>query len=179
GEADAGIARRAFDDETAGLDDLATLGVEHDVLRRAVLHGSARVQEFGLAEDRAAGELRRLAQLDQRRVADRVDEILTNARCEIRCMIPAVAPHVVPSSADPFGRQFPRQRRLKEPAYCTLRPPRARLASRCTPRLARPDSMTSPSSAAVTTASSVPRISRARICALPCSRSIRTSAARP
>jgi len=42
--------------------------------RGAVLHRAARVLELGLAQDVAAGELRRAAQPDERRIADGADE---------------------------------------------------------------------------------------------------------
>ena len=77
-EPDAGVAGRAFDDQAAGLDDAAALAVEHHVLRRAILDRAAGVQELGFAEDRAARELGRLPQLDERRVADGVDKVVTN-----------------------------------------------------------------------------------------------------
>ena len=77
-QADAGIAGRAFDDEAAGLDDAAALAVEHHVLRRSILDRAARVHELGFAEDRAARELGGLPQLDERRVADGVDEVVAD-----------------------------------------------------------------------------------------------------
>jgi hypothetical protein len=77
-EADAGVARRAFDDEATGLDEAATLAVEHHVFRGAVLDRAARVQELGFAENGAARQLRRLPQLDEGGVADGVDEVLPN-----------------------------------------------------------------------------------------------------
>ena len=70
GEADAGIPRGAFDDDAAGLEAAGALGVLDDGQAGAVLHGAAGVHELRLAENGAAGFLRRAAQPDQRRVAD-------------------------------------------------------------------------------------------------------------
>src|SRR5690606_30813234 len=144
GEADAGIAGRAFDDEAAALDDRALLRVEHDVFRRAVLDRSAGVQELRLAEDRAAGELRRLAQLDQRRVAHGIDEVFADACRESRCVVSVTARHESPrhpvSSArshHPKPGKSARSKRApcRSRTYCTLRPP-ARSAPRRAPRSA-------------------------------------------
>jgi hypothetical protein len=55
----------------------------HDGERRPVLHRAAGVEELGLAEDRASGELGRLAQLDQRRVADACGESVTKVHQEL------------------------------------------------------------------------------------------------
>src|SRR5690606_12902372 len=75
-ETDTRVAGRAFDDEPAALDDAALLGVEHHVFGGSVLDRAAGVQELGLAENRAARELRGLAQLDERRIPDRVEKVL-------------------------------------------------------------------------------------------------------
>ena len=72
GQADAGIAGRAFDDHAAGPQQAALLGVADDEQRGAVLDRLAGIHELGLAEDVAAGRLRRGLQPDQRRVADGV-----------------------------------------------------------------------------------------------------------
>jgi hypothetical protein len=73
-EADPGVAGGALDDDPAGLEHAAPLGVQDDVERGAVLDRPARVQELGLPKDRAAGQLGRLAQLDQRGIADACGE---------------------------------------------------------------------------------------------------------
>src|SRR5439155_3106554 len=73
-QADAGIAGRALDDDAAGLQQAAFLGVLDDVERGAILDRAPRVQELGLAEDHAPRDLRGAAQLDQRRVAERADK---------------------------------------------------------------------------------------------------------
>src|SRR6185369_16797115 len=49
-----------------------------DRQRRAILDRAAGVEELGLAENPAAGGRRRLAQVDERRVADGVEEAVTN-----------------------------------------------------------------------------------------------------
>ena len=74
GQADAGVAGGAVDDDSAGA-KLASLDrVADDAERRPVLYRLAGVHEFGLAEDRAAGFLRSSPELDQRRVADRIED---------------------------------------------------------------------------------------------------------
>src|SRR3954462_337054 len=50
----------------------------HDDQGRAILDGLARVREFGLAQDGAAREVGGAAQLDQRRAADRVKDVVAN-----------------------------------------------------------------------------------------------------
>jgi hypothetical protein len=56
--------------EPARLEVAAPLRLQDHLLRRSILHGLARVHELGLAQDGAAGRLRRAPELDQRRVAD-------------------------------------------------------------------------------------------------------------
>ena len=51
GESDPGVARRALDNDAAGLQQSPPLGVDDDAERGAVLHGTAGVHELGLAED--------------------------------------------------------------------------------------------------------------------------------
>ena len=114
-EADAGVAGGAFDDHAAGLERPSLLGVEDDVERGAVLHRAARVQELGLAEDAAAGDLRRAAQPDERRIADGADEAVSDLRVQDsgqclkaarraarrgtpRCRLPAAARSRCPSA---------------------------------------------------------------------------------
>ncbi len=77
-QADAGVAGGALDDDAAGLQEALLLGVLDDVERGAVLHRAAGVEEFGLAEDRAAGLLGGAAQLDQGRIADRADKTVAD-----------------------------------------------------------------------------------------------------
>jgi hypothetical protein len=69
-----GIARRAFDDDAAGLERAALYRVLNDELRGAVLHRLAGIHEFGLAEDRAAGCRRDPLKLDEWCIADRLDD---------------------------------------------------------------------------------------------------------
>ena len=71
---DAGVAGRPLDDDAAGLQKPALLGVADDEQRRAVLHRLAGIEELSLAEDGASGFLGRAFELDQRRVADRIDD---------------------------------------------------------------------------------------------------------
>ncbi len=68
-EADAGVARRAFDDYAAWAQRAALDGVAHDEQRGAVLDRLSRIHEFGLAEDFATGLVGRALQADERRVA--------------------------------------------------------------------------------------------------------------
>ena len=74
GEPDAGIARRSFDDDTAGLQLAVTLRVANDGPGRPVLDGTARVEELGLAQDLAAGHFGEVAEADERRVPDCADQ---------------------------------------------------------------------------------------------------------
>ncbi len=90
-QADAGVAGRALDDQAAGLDDAAAFAVEHHVFCRSILDRAAGVHELGFAEDRAARELGRLPQFDERRVADGVDKVLTNVHRR-RLMASVTAP---------------------------------------------------------------------------------------
>src|SRR5262249_41249032 len=69
-EANAGVARGALDDGSAGLEDAALLGVEDHIKGRAVLDRAAGVEELGLAEDFAACRLRGVPQANQGRLAD-------------------------------------------------------------------------------------------------------------
>src|SRR5581483_6997431 len=76
---DARVAGRALDDDTAGLQRPAALGIDHDVQGCAILDGSARVQELGLAEDLAAGFTAQRVEPDQRRVADGAGKAIQDA----------------------------------------------------------------------------------------------------
>jgi hypothetical protein len=67
GQADAGIAGGALDDDAAGPEQALLLGVADDEQPGAVLHRLAGIHELGLAEDLAAGRFGSLAQADQRR----------------------------------------------------------------------------------------------------------------
>ena len=69
-QADAGIAGRSLDDDTAGAQEAAPLGVADDEQRRAILVRLAGIEALRLAEDGAAGRLGRALQPDERRVAD-------------------------------------------------------------------------------------------------------------
>ena len=70
----------AFDHEPAGLELAALLRLEDHLPAGAVFHRLARVHEFGLAENGAAGRLRGALELDQRRVADGFDDVCTYLR---------------------------------------------------------------------------------------------------
>src|SRR5690606_33509740 len=74
-QADAGIAGGALDDGRARAQRTAALGIQQQAQRGAVLDRAARVEELGLAEDLAAGQLRGAAQADQRGVADRGGQV--------------------------------------------------------------------------------------------------------
>src|SRR5690606_26579922 len=78
GKADAGIAGGALDHEAAGFQLAALFRFEDHLAAGAILHRLAGIHELGLAEDGAASDLGRAAQPDQRRVADSVDDVVTN-----------------------------------------------------------------------------------------------------
>jgi hypothetical protein len=69
-EADAGVPSCPLDDGAAGFQEPSSFGVLDDAKRGAVLHRSAWVYEFGLADDFAANQLRKASQVDERGVAD-------------------------------------------------------------------------------------------------------------
>src|SRR6185312_16272629 len=70
-------------DDAAGLQGAAGLGVLDDAPGRTVLDRPAGIEEFGLAENGAAGQLRRPFQLDERCVADGFDEIVAYLHDEL------------------------------------------------------------------------------------------------
>ena len=76
GETDTGIAGRALDNHAARLERAVGDRLADDIERRAVLHGTARIEEFGLAEDFTAGRIGRAIEPDQRRLADQVEHML-------------------------------------------------------------------------------------------------------
>ena len=115
-EADAGVPRRRFDHQAAGLDLFALLGLEDHLPARPVLDRLARVHELGLAEYRAAGQLRRPLEPDERRVADRVDGVVPDIH---RAMLARRG------GARPTGRPHPycansRRRRLSRPSRARI-----------------------------------------------------------
>ena len=73
---DSRIAGRAFDDHAALAKRAALFRLFDDGKGGAVLHGPARVHEFGFAIDIATGCLGHRAKADQRGVADGVQQIL-------------------------------------------------------------------------------------------------------
>jgi hypothetical protein len=75
---DAGIARRSLDDDAAGPERAALDRVHDDEQRGAILDRLARVHELGLAQNGAPGELGRMLELDQRRLADRLDDTVAD-----------------------------------------------------------------------------------------------------
>ena len=75
---DAGIASGRFHHEAAGLQFAALLGLEDHPFAGAVLHRLARIHELGLAEDGAAGCFGSPRQLDERRIADRFDDVVVD-----------------------------------------------------------------------------------------------------
>ena len=77
-EPDSGVAGGALDHETARPDIATLLGLQDHRASGAVLDRLARVHEFGLAQNGASGELGRALELDQRRVADRLDDTVAN-----------------------------------------------------------------------------------------------------
>ena len=91
-DADPGIAGRALDDDAAGPEFSALLGVLDDGERGAILHRAARIEEFGLAVNAAARGLGRGAEPDQRRVADAIDETRPDVHDLLAVLDPAFAP---------------------------------------------------------------------------------------
>src|SRR6516164_6648858 len=77
-QADAGVPGGAFDDDAARAKLAALLGVLDNVERCPVLDRAARVEELGLAEDRAAGLVGGAPQLNQWRVSDGADKAVTD-----------------------------------------------------------------------------------------------------
>ena len=75
---DAGIAGGAFDDDAARPQLALLHRVLDDEQSGAVLDRLARIHEFGLAQNGTAGRRRHALELDQRRVADRLDNPVTN-----------------------------------------------------------------------------------------------------
>ena len=75
---DAGVARSALDHQPAGLEIAALLRLDDHLPAGPVLHRATGVHEFGLAENGAAGQRRRALELDQRRVADGVDDVVAD-----------------------------------------------------------------------------------------------------
>ncbi len=74
GEPDPGVAGRALDDDAARL-ELALLDrVQDDEQSGAILDRLAGIHELGFAENVAARRRRDAFELDQRRVADRLDD---------------------------------------------------------------------------------------------------------
>jgi hypothetical protein len=80
GEADAGVAGRAFDDGAAGLELAPFLGRLDDAARGPILHRAAGVHELSLAKNLAPGCLAQRAQPDERRIADGAGEARRNSR---------------------------------------------------------------------------------------------------
>ena len=78
GEADAGIARGALDDDPAGLQQSPFHGVADDVQRRPILDRAAGIEKLRLAEDFAAGLFGSAREAKQGGVADRADETVAN-----------------------------------------------------------------------------------------------------
>src|SRR5690242_8805554 len=82
---DARVARRALDDGAARLQRAAQLGIANDVERRAILHRSARIHEFRLAQDLAARFRAELRQPDKRCATHAVDEALSHVHAPLLC----------------------------------------------------------------------------------------------
>ncbi len=76
---DAGIAGGRLQHQPAGLELAALLGLQDHPFAGAVLHRLAGIHELGLAENGAAGRLGGALELDQRRVADRFDDVFVDA----------------------------------------------------------------------------------------------------
>ena len=78
GKADAGISGGAFDHDPAALEPAIVQRIHDDEQRRPILHRLAGIHEFGLAQNRAAGRFRCALELDQRSVADGLDDSIAN-----------------------------------------------------------------------------------------------------
>ncbi|MNS23716.1 hypothetical protein D3C72_555410 [compost metagenome] len=74
GQPDARVAAGGLDDGGAGLDQPALLGLLQHVERGAVLDAAAGVQALGFEQHGAGDAFRDLVQLDERRVADAVQD---------------------------------------------------------------------------------------------------------
>jgi hypothetical protein len=74
-KSDPGIARGRLDHQATRLQRAALLGLQDHPFAGAILHRLARIHEFGLAENGAAGQFGCALQFDQRRVADRLDDV--------------------------------------------------------------------------------------------------------
>ena len=75
GDADAGVAGGPLDDHASRPQRAAGDGVLNDRQCRAVLDRPSGIDEFGLAEDRAAGRLRRGRETNEGRPADGADDV--------------------------------------------------------------------------------------------------------
>jgi hypothetical protein len=75
-QADAGIAGGRFHHEPTRLEIAALLGFEDHPFAGTILHRLSGIHELGLAENGAAGRIGSLLQLDERRVADRFDDVM-------------------------------------------------------------------------------------------------------
>src|SRR5690606_6776271 len=76
---DAGIAGGALHDRRPRPQGAAAFGIQQQAKRGAVLDRTAGIEELGLAEDLAAGQLRGAAQADQRGAADRGGQVWMDA----------------------------------------------------------------------------------------------------
>ena len=74
-DADAGVAGRALDHDAAGTEIAALDRIVDDRERRAILDRPSGIHELGLAENRAAGRFGGGPEPDERRAADRADDI--------------------------------------------------------------------------------------------------------
>src|SRR5262249_45252898 len=77
-EPNAGIAGGGFDDQTTGPQFAAFLCFQDHLPAWAVLDRTARVHEFPLAENGASGRFGSALELDQWRMADRVNGAVTD-----------------------------------------------------------------------------------------------------
>ena len=112
GQADAGIAGGALDDDAAGAEQAAGFGVLDDRQRRAVLDAAAGIEELALAQDLAAGQLGCLVQADQRRVADQVDEAGADTHRHRVISVETLPDHVDSRVAGRKPARFPNAARL-------------------------------------------------------------------
>ena len=82
GEPDARIARGTLDHRAAGFQHPPPFGIEDDPLGGPVFHGAARIHEFCFTQDLATGFVAQNLEANQRRVADRADESITQSHLQ-------------------------------------------------------------------------------------------------
>src|SRR5262245_62136075 len=83
-KADTGVAGGRFNHESAGAKFATLLCLKNHLPARPVFDRAARVHEFGLAKDRASRLFGSALELDQGRMADGVDSVVTDLHARFR-----------------------------------------------------------------------------------------------